>query len=280
MIEHKIDVIKVSGEVVPFDRNKLKISLEKSGANEKNVLAILEEIERILFDGITTSEIYKKAFQQLKKSSRSTAAKYKLKKAIIELGPTGYPFEEYISRLLSFQGFDVKVGVIVQGHCVSHEIDVVAEKNTKHFMVECKFHSDQKRRCDVKIPLYIQSRFKDVEKQWLKREGHADKFHQGWIVTNTRFTSDAEKFGNCSGLSLISWDYPHQGSLKERIEVAGAHPITSLTSISKANKQKLINNGNVLCMDICEKPDILEGLGIDSREQKKIIREAKEVCKQ
>lgn len=61
----------------------------------------------------------------------------------MELGPSGFPFEKFISEILKFQGFAVQVGVIVEGHCVKHEIDVVAEKGEEHFMIECKFHNTQ-----------------------------------------------------------------------------------------------------------------------------------------
>lgn len=278
MVTKAINIEKMSGELVPFNESKLVRSLERSGASDKAIETVLNEVRTILNEGISTKEIYQKAFGILKKLSRPTAAKYKLKKAIIELGPTGYPFEEFISRILSYQGFKVEVGVIVMGHCVKHEVDVVAEKEMKHFMVECKFHSDQKRRCDVKIPLYIQSRFKDVEKQWRKQLGHDKKFHQGWICTNTRFTSDAIQYGNCIGLNLIGWDYPKQGSLKERINISGAHPITCLTTLTKQEKLRMIKEGHVLCMDICKQPNLLNDFGIKKNKHQKILYEAHAVC--
>ena len=60
-----------------------------------------------------------------------------------------------------------------------HEVDVIAEKDNQHFMIECKFHNDSSRNCNVKIPLYTQSRFLDILKRWEKMPGHTAKFHQG-----------------------------------------------------------------------------------------------------
>lgn len=271
-------VTKASGEQALFDISKLRRSLERSGAGDLVIRQIIEQVKASLYDEISTKAIYKKAFGLLRKNSRPAAARYKLKKAVMELGPTGYPFEKFIGEMLRHQGFETEVGVIVKGHCVHHEVDVVAEKDEKHFMVECKFHSDQGRRCDVKVPLYIHSRFKDVERQWRKLEGHDTKFHQGWIFTNTRFTGDAVQYGNCAGLMLISWDHPKKGSLKERIDVAGLHPITCLTTITNYEKSKLLENEIVLCKHICNNPELLKTIGIHEQRHKKILKEAHEVC--
>lgn len=276
---HKeISITKMTGEKAAFDPSKLRRSLERSGASDVVISQIITEVKAVLYDGITTKEIYKTAFALLRKSSRPTAARYKLKKAILELGPTGYPFEKFVGEILAHQGFNTKVGVMVKGHCVNHEVDVVAEKGNQHFMVECKFHSDQGRHCDVKIPLYIQSRFKDVEKQWRKKDGHNTKFHQGWIFTNTRFTTDAVKYGNCAGLMLIGWDYPKKGSLKERIDVSGLHPVTCLTTLTKQEKKKLLSKEKVLCMELCDYPELLNAIGISKQRHKKILDEAHELC--
>lgn len=164
-----ITIIKANGEKVPFEIDKLKNSLKSSGASEEITQNIALKISKTLYEGMHTKEIYKKAFSMLRKTPSPTAAKYKLKKAIMQLGPTGFPFERYIAEILKYEGFNVKVGQIVKGHCVQHEVDVIAEKDNQHFMIECKFHSDSSRNCNVKIPLYIQSRFLDIEKQWKKK---------------------------------------------------------------------------------------------------------------
>ena len=167
----EITVTKYSGEKAPFDMEKLRQSLQRSGAKEKVIDAVVEQVLPILYEGISTKEIYKKAFALLRKKERPAAARYNLKKALLQLGPTGFPFELYVAELLKAKGYETRTGQIVQGNCVQHEVDVIAQKAEKHFMVECKFHSDQGRRCDVKIPLYIQSRFKDVEAAWLQKTG-------------------------------------------------------------------------------------------------------------
>lgn len=274
----QVQIRKYSGELEEFDIKKLIKSLRRSKADETLVQEIANEIRDRVSHGMTTKEIYRSAFRMLKSKARVSASRYKLKKALMELGPSGYPFEKFVGAILSQEGFDTKVGVIVQGNCVQHEVDVIAEKDNKHYMIECKYHSDQGRFCNVKIPLYIHSRFLDVEKQWEKQQGHKTKFHQGGVYTNTRFTTDAIQYGTCVGLMLTSWDYPKGNGLKERIDRSGLHPLTSLTTLTKAEKSKLLDKGIVLCKDISENPSFLGQIGIAKQRQKKILEDSEELC--
>ncbi|MDT7827281.1 ATP cone domain-containing protein [Pricia sp. S334] len=274
----KINIIKASGEKAPFEIEKVIRSLERAGADKLLVKEIVQDIDKKVHDGMTTKKIYQMAFNTLKRRSRVSASKYKLKKALMELGPSGYPFEKFVGKILEHEGFDAKVGVIVQGNCVQHEVDVIAQKENKHFMIECKYHSDQGRFCNVKIPLYIQSRFLDVQKQWEKQESHKNKSHQGGVYTNTRFTTDAMQYGNCVGLMLTSWDYPKGRALKDRIDKAGLHPLTSLTTITKSEKSKLLEQEIVLCREIKDNPDVLKKVGIDGARRKKILADSQSLC--
>jgi hypothetical protein len=273
-----IFITKASGEQVAFAPEKLRQSLHRAGAGEEVIDSIEKEIGQRLYPGITTKEIYRRAFSILRRASAHLAAKYKLKKALQELGPSGYPFEKYVGEILKHEGYQTKVGQIVQGHCVQHEVDVIASKDDQHFMIECKFHSDQVRKCDVKIPLYIHSRFLDVEKAWQQRPGHGHKFHQGWLVTNTRFTTDAIQYGTCAGLNLISWDFPKKGSLRERIDGSGLHPITCLTTLTKKEKQLLLDKGIVLCQKLCQNEQLLKEIGVQPTREKKVMEEARLIC--
>lgn len=274
----RIEIIKASGKKADFQMQKLVTSLMNAGADIEVANRIAKNIEKRLYDGISTKIIYKMAFDQLKKNGRSTAARYKLKKAIMELGDTGYPFEKFVAALLKSEGFETQVGVIVQGYCVSHEIDVIAENKEFHYACECKFHNHQGRHCSVRIPLYIQSRFKDVEKVWLKQEGHQNKIHQGWIFTNTRFTSDAIQYATCVGLKLISWNFPKDNGIEQWINRLGVHPVTCLTTLKPTEKRRLIALDKILCEDLCNQPQLLNDLKIERNRHQEILSEAKELC--
>ena len=172
----------------------------------------------------------------------------------------------------------MKVGKIVSGKCITHEIYVIAEKNDTHFMIECKYHNSPGMVCDVKIPLYIQARFVDVETNWKLMPDHGTKFHQGWVVTNTRFTSDAITYGTCVGLKLVSLEFPQKGSLREMIEDTGLYPLTCLTSLTQDEKQYLLNKKIVLCREVCNNPKFLVEQNIPADRIKEILQEGNSLC--
>ncbi|MDP1802946.1 MAG: ATP cone domain-containing protein [Bacteroidota bacterium] len=271
-------VIKASGVKSRFSEKKLRTSLQRAGASEEQIEFITKEVGKQIFEGISTKAIYKLAFTLLREGSRHLAARYHLKQAIMELGPSGYPFEKYIAEILNYQGYQTKVGEIVQGQCVTHEIDVIAEKDDHCYMIECKYHNLQGIFCDVKIPLYIQSRFKDVEAQWIKMSGHITKFYQGWVFTNTKFSTDAIEYGKCVGLNLIGWDYPLKGSLREQIDTLGLYPITCLTSLTKAEKGRLLEKKIVLCKEIFNNKKILEACDVKQSRIYTVMKEAEQLC--
>ncbi|MCE4566325.1 restriction endonuclease [Maribellus sp. CM-23] len=269
-----LHVTKGNGEKVLFDAGKLKQALQSSGAGKQEQESIVRLVRDELYDGIPTRKIYQLAFSLLKKESYKMAGRYRLKNAIMELGPTGFPFEKFVGRVLETMGYQVETGVIVKGKCVQHEVDVVARKNGEMLMIECKFHSDSLTKSGVQVPLYIHSRFLDVKAAWEKQYGTDLQYHGG-VVTNTRFSEDAMSYGTCVGLFMVSWDFPQGEGLKQYIDKSGLHPLTSLISLSKAQKQQLLEKGIVLCSEITNQPDLLREMGLPEKQINRILREAR-----
>lgn len=273
-------VTKASGETEPFSDAKLRRSLKRVNAPSIVVEKIVEHIHKELKSGISTLQIYRHAFSLLRKQEHPIAARYALKQAIRDLGPSGHPFEKLIGALLASEGFSIEVGKTVQGSCVTHEIDVIAQKDNRHIMVECKFHNQSNIKSDVKISLYIQARFQDVEKAWKQNSAHTEKFHEAWLITNTKLTSDAIRYAECIGMKAIGWNYPESGSLEMRIDRSGVHPVTCLTTLSNSQKQLLIQKGIILCKDLLSKQDALRSFGLPETKINAIINEAKQLCQQ
>ncbi len=271
-------ITKSSGKKVPFNAEKLKKSLLRAGSSDFEADKIIREVISMLVEGMSTSKIHKVAFRLLKSVSHPVAARYKLKQALLELGPSGFPFEQYIAELLKFQGYETQVGIFVQGHCVSHEIDVIAEKENTRMMTECKFHNSPGYVCDIKIPLYIRSRFVDVATSKNIATGQAESFSQAWVITNTRFSEDATQYAKCMNMQLISWDFPRNNALKDWVDHSGLHPITSLTTLTYKEKKQLLDEKIVLCKNILNNHKILEELGIRPPRLQKIIDESKALC--
>lgn len=272
------DIVKYSGEKVKFSVDKLFKSIKKTGADNAMVNQIIDKVGDELYHGISTKEIYKRAFALLKKTNSHLACKYKLKSAIYEFGPTGYPFERFVNAILKYSGYKTKVGKVLYGQCVKHEIDVVAQKNGYTTIIECKFHSEQGLKCNVKIPLYINSRYLDVKANWKSSPFKKSILTQGWLVTNTRFTEDALQYGKCCGLYLLSWDYPNDDGLKDRIDRLGLYPITVSTQLTNREKQFLLNRDIVLCRELIGDVFYLDQLGISDIRKKKILDEIKQLC--
>lgn len=276
-VESEVYVIKANGERTLFNPAQLIASLLRSGASDEMADKVLEAVREELHEGITTKQIYRRAFHILRKNAKGAASKYKLKRAILELGPTGYPFELLVGEIVRAKGLEAEVAVTMKGQCIDHEVDVVARRENELFMVECKFHRNQGRRTGVQVPLYIHSRFLDIYDRWKKGNGKGADLHLGWVVTNTRFTEDATKYGECVGLNMVSWDYPRSGGLRDQITFSGLHPITCLHSITRSEKRSLLEKGAVICKHILEQPEMLATAYIDKRKHTRIMREIEEL---
>ena len=278
MEKQEMHIIKSSGEKAAFSTEKLERSLRSSGADEALVHMIVNSVLDELYPGITTKEIYNRAFAMLKKAKSIYASKYKLKKAIYELGPTGFPFERFIGSVLYYSGYQIQVGEVIKGTCVSHEIDVLATKNGTVNIIECKFHGEGGLKCNVKIPLYIHSRYNDVKDSPRFEENNGQQQTVGWVATNTQFTSDALEYGKCVGLYLLSWDYPKGDSLKDRIDRLGLYPITVSTLLSSREKQFLLNRDIVLYRQLLKDRFYLDHLGISNGRKERIVKEMESLC--
>lgn len=271
-------IIKANGDSVPFLSEKVVTSLMRAGASKQVAEEVAQTVEKKIQNGMTTKDVYSLAFHLLKKKGkRPVAARYSLKKAIMDLGPTGFPFEQFVAAVLEQRGYETHVGQTIQGACVSHEVDVVAKKENAHYFVECKFHGKKGYNTDVKVPLYIYARFLDIHDTFEHADETEDE-HQQWIVTNTRFSGDAKAYAKCKGIQLIGWRYPNEGGLETLVEEAGLHPVTCLTTLSEKEKQALLDKGIVLCKDLHQNETILAEISISKLKHQRILDEVAGVC--
>lgn len=263
---------KANGERESFDPEKLKNSLNLAGASEKDIQIILEKVEEILHHDITTRKIYRKAFSELKKIRKSVAISYSLNEAVKELGPTGFPFERFIARVFSRLGYQTEVGLIMKGMCIEHEIDLLAKHDSHIFIAEAKFHNEHGIKSGLQTALYVKARFDDLwESPYLRKE---EKPHSAWLITNTKFTESALRYGECAGMTMISWTYPKKGHLQDLIEKSKLHPLTAISSLNKREKTHLLQKNLVLCRELIEKPEELRSCGIDDSKINRVITEA------
>ncbi|HBB44349.1 MAG: ATP-cone domain protein [Parcubacteria group bacterium GW2011_GWA1_44_13] len=277
-------VIKSTGERERFSLNKLRRSLTRSGADDETIERIVEHILPELHEGMKTSQIYKHAYSILKKNKYPAAIRYSLRKAVLELGPSGFPFEKFVAEVLRGKGYTAQTGVILPGFCVDHEVDVLMEKDNRHIFAECKFHNQQGIKTDVKVALYVHARFMDLQKAHdeahKRHEGEVKKVHEGWLITNTKLTSDAIEYANCAGLTVIGWDYPEKGNLQDLILETGVHPLTFLSTLTQSDKNSLLEQGIVMCRDLKNSPAPLKSIGFTDEQIGRVVEEVDQVCQE
>ncbi len=276
-MNHLITITKADGKKELFEESKLVDSLKNAGGSEQVVEEIVNHISKEIRDDMTTAEIYSRAFKFLRTHSMSVAVKYSLRRALSELGPDGFPFEKYIAKVFNAWGYETLTDQTVLGICVSHEVDVVAWNSEKLIMVEAKFHNELAMKSDLKAALYIKARFEDLNKNLYDYGGKKRKLDEGWFVTNTKFTDQAIKYGECNNLKMLGWNYPARGNLHDIIEELRLHPFTCLATLSNVNKKDLLHKGILLCTDIINHPQILSEIGIKTPEYEEIINEAKSI---
>lgn len=273
----KIQVKKHSGELVPFEPKKLRHSLSKSEASEEEVDKVFERIQPHLYNGIATRELYELAFDLLKNHRDSYAARYSLKKALRDLGPEGFYFEKWIGKLFANAGYQTITGKTVQGHAVTHEIDVIATKDEMMLAIECKFRNDVDAKISVTTPMYILSRIKDIKGLSFSFFEIPQEFTDGWLVTNAYLTSDSIRFGEYYNLNMLAWDYPPQNNIKNQVDDLALYPVTCLTNLNGMEKSILLKNGCILVKDLVENPDYLAYIQTTKHQKKRVLIEAQEL---
>jgi len=236
-------VTKESGKKEKLSYKKLKTTILAAGASEQLTNKTIRKVRKQIYEGIPTREILQIALKALKEEP-GVAQRYNLKRAIMRLGPTGFPFEKFVARLLKEYGYKTKIGKHIKGKCVMQEIDILAKKAKKKYMVECKYRNSPGKKSDLKVVMYTEARFLDIKHK---------KFNQPWLVTNTKCTDEAEKYAKCVKMKIISWRHPKKESLEYLLIQKNLYPITTLRSLNHKIRQKLVNANIMLVKDLLKK---------------------------
>jgi Holliday junction resolvase-like predicted endonuclease len=221
----------------------------------------VEEVTRHVKSGTSTKDIYRKAFKLINQESTVAAVHYSLKRAILELGPTGYAFEHFVGRYFSELGYETEVGVTLQGKYVGHEVDVVARTPSEKVFVECKFHNSIGKKNDIKTALYVKARWDDL------KEGKEGKdLVDFYLASNTAFTKDVIQYAQGTGLKLLGINAPADESFIDKIRRYKLYPVTSIRRIKKYIKDALIENDILTCKELLHEEKLLYRLGLKENE--------------
>lgn len=268
----KITVIKENGEKEDYDPAKVRDALRRAGLSGKGADAIVDRLERRLYEGITTKRIYQAVYEFVEELKPEASHRYNLKRALLDIGPAGYEFEDFAAKLLALDGYRTEVRQTLQGRCVTHEIDVIAAKGDDSYLLECKFHNEAGMRCRIQTALYVYARYLDIAEG--AKLGTCRKFTSPWLVTNTKFSDDAVKYAECMGMPILGWRQPLDDSLESRIDRTKCYPITVIP-MSADIRGRLLRKKVVTVFDIPESADKLaEAAGIPLPRAREIVERA------
>lgn len=261
-----MQVIKYSGEVEQFNPRKIYRSILEAHGSRHLANEAIAEVKRYYHKNITTEEILNILINFLKREP-GVSERYDLKRAIMSLGPSGFPFEIFIANLLKHHGYKTEAGVKLKGKMIYQEVDVVAQRGKK-FMIECKYHNEPGIITKLHPAMYTYARFLDLQKY---------RFDQPWLVTNTKCSHDARKYAEGVNLKITSWNYPKNSSLQILIDEKKLYPITILKSLPDGIKEKLYSSKILITKDLLDysQKELMRKLNLSEKEVGKIIEQVR-----
>lgn len=271
-------VRKTTGQKEKFDPEKIRRTCLRAGASLETANQVVKAVSARVRNGTSTRKILEWTLAYLKKRQPIVATKYNLKDAIFNLGPAGFVFELLIAEVLKENGYKTKIPEILYGKCISHEVDVVASKDDRTYMIECKFHNHHGRITRVKDVLYVYSRFLDL-KDGYKAKTCPIKFDRPMLATNTRFSQDVMDYAKCRRIKLLGWKDPRGEGLRDLLEKKKLYPITVLRSGNKTIHKKLAEKGMMLCRNLVDLgvKEIAKKAKLNKSKAQEIYDEAKEL---
>jgi len=273
-----MDITNAAGGKEEFLVEKFCSSLERSGASKELTQKVCGQVESMLHPGMTTEDIVDKAMAILSKESPGIAASYNLKRGIMALGPAGFLFEHYIAAILHAYGYETKLNQMLKGRCVSHEIDIVAEKGADHFLLEAKYHNNPGVKTDVTVAMYAYARLLDITPEEKKAE-HEYARHSMWLFTNAKFTTSATQYGTCMGIKMTGWNYPkNRGeNLADLIKKKMLFPITTLPSVNYFAREEFARRNILLALDLrhYSEKDLVQQFSLNHRQAGRIAEEVR-----
>ena len=258
-----------------FDREKVVKTCLRMGANRQIAYEIAEKVEKRLYDGISTDKILQMIFRLLRKHKPTLRYFLDLKKGL-SLMSSKPEFEKFVQILLAHHGFEVSPNQIIRGKCVGHEVDAIARKDGVTYFVETKHHSNYHTPTGLDESRIARAVLEDVAEGFVL--GKSDlKIDRAMIITNTRYSEHARRYGKCRNILQIGWSSPKTLGLQNMIEEKKLYPLSCLRGLKSENRMQLVNSGIVLIKQLVEEEPskLARETGISREILKKIIEKAK-----
>jgi hypothetical protein len=220
------------------------------GVSREKADEVSGKVEKQLYDGIPTSKILQITFRLL--HSYKPAVKHLLDlRRGLSLMDSKPEFEVFVQVLLANNGFKVSPNRILPGKCAEHEVDAIAKKNGLTYFVEAKHHVNYHTPTGLDESRIARAILEDVTEGFQCGSCNL-KIDRAMIVTNTRYSEHAKRYGKCRDILQIGWNSPTNLSLHSMIEKNSLYPISCLRGLKRKTKTKLVNKGIVLMKQVLE----------------------------
>lgn len=252
----RLHVTKADGTRQLFDREKVVRTCLRMGASRKIADDVAERVEKRLHDGMPTSKILQMTFRLLRTYKPAIRHLLDLRRGL-SLMDSKPEFEIFVHLLLAHNGFEVTPNRIVAGKCVEHEVDAIARKGGVTYFVEVKHHVNYHTPTGLDESRIARAILEDVAEGF--KFGSCDlKIDRAMIVTNTRYSEHARRYGKCRNILQIGWNSPANLSLQNMIEEKNLYPLSCFRGLKREIKTKLVRSGIVLIKQLLEeKPSSL-----------------------
>jgi Holliday junction resolvase-like predicted endonuclease len=268
-------VTKADGTRQLFDGEKIVRTCLRMGASRRIAEEVARKVEDRLYDGISTSKILQLTFRLLRKYKPAIRHVLDLRRGL-SLMDSKPEFESFVQVLLARNGFEVTPNRIITGRCAKHEVDAIAKKDGVTFFVEAKHHVSYHTPTGLDESRIARAILEDVT-EGFELGRSSLRIDRAMIVTNTRYSEHALRYGECRNILQIGWRAPANLSLQNLIEEKNLYPLSCLRGLKNENRTKLVNSGAVLIEQLFEEtlPSLARKTGIQKETLKQIIEKAK-----
>ena len=249
-------VTKADGSRQLFDREKVIRTCLRMGANRRIAEEVALRVERSVYDCMSTSKVLQLTVRLLRGYKPAIRHFLDLRRGL-SLMDSKPEFEVFVQVLLGNSGFEVSPNMILAGRCVEHEVDAIAKRDGVTFFVEAKHHVNYHTLTGLDESRIARAILEDVV-EGFELGSCSVKVDRAMIVTNTRYSEHARRYGKCRNIVQIGWNSPVGLSLQSMIEENNLYPISCIRGLKRETRTKLVTKRIVLIKQLLEeKPSTL-----------------------
>lgn len=172
----------------------------------------------------------------------------------------------------SAHGYEVTPNRVIQGFCVTHEIDGILVRNGETTYLEVKHHIDPHSYTPFDVTLAAKAKWEDIN-EGFRRSLSNHFFDRVLIVCNTKMTLHAKTYADCVGLDHLGWNEPYGQGFDSLIDEKELYPVTILKSLKEEERDALSGSGILTLKQLLEKRK--EIVNLSKVRVSRLIKEAK-----